>query len=55
MRGAGSSGYYGGLRNMITIQSLVMLKIPVATAQDQEQLIPRRGTNLPLAYKNTLS
>lgn len=55
MRGAGSSGYYGGLRNMITIQSLVMLKIPVATAQDQEQLIPRRGTNLPLAHKNTLS
>lgn len=55
MRGAGSSGYYGGLRNMITIQSLVMLKIPIATAQDQEQLIPRRGTNLPLAHKNTLS
>lgn len=55
MRGAGSSGYYGVLRNMTTIQSLVMLKIPIATAQDQKQSIPHRGTNLPLAHKNTLS
>lgn len=55
MRGADSSGYYGVLRNMTTIQSLVMLKIPIATAQDQEQSIPHRGTNLPLAHKTTLS
>lgn len=51
MRRTGSSGYYGVLRIMTTIQSIVKLKIPVDTAQDQEQLIPCRGLTLPLAHK----
>lgn len=55
MRRTSSSGYYEVLRIMTTIQSLVKLKIPVDTAQDQEQLILYRGTTLPLAHKTTLS